>query len=394
MDGERTKDDGADCQLNLHARLTAGWHTHIGKYSLCQQLTSLLPLARPPAPSPPAPSPSALVSIEAALVSLLCLASFPLAMSAALQAVKQFRMRELALLKVEPVAARPKVPNPFLPRKNPESGRWAPPKYSLRRQAELVKHARASGTLHLLPPGPKLSTQELAAKTASANVQTAASSSTAEVEADAESAVEARTEVAAEAQPEVAAETQTAPEWDAEVEWEGEMKVKAVKGAEIGARLYAGKKRMFKGHKWERTLEKRMKERKLLMKDMEQRIERFRTVSPGSLASSILFALCSPSRCGYSCARRSIRNLQCRSAFAFAAVNDMCADCSSLRTTGGRHQTLSATRVRSLTQNSPSNTVYSRITHNAHRNSYPLLQLRACVAHVRAPRWYAAMVGS
>ena len=44
-----------------------------------------------------------------------------------------------------------------------EREKWAPPHYSLRRQAVLVKQARASGTLHLLPPGPKLSVEELEA---------------------------------------------------------------------------------------------------------------------------------------------------------------------------------------------------------------------------------------
>ncbi|KAI0716766.1 hypothetical protein C8Q76DRAFT_617029 [Earliella scabrosa] len=178
-------------------------------------------------------------------------------MLAALQAVKQFRVRELApVLKVDSKlsSSRPKVPNPFLPRKNPESGRWAPPKYSLRRQAELVKHARASGMLHLLPPGPKLSPKDL----------TAASASTATASAPAVSS-------------ESPASSDSRPWWSGEVEWEGEYKEKEVKGADVGNRLYAGRKRMFKGHKWERTLEKRTWERKVLMKDMAARVERFRT---------------------------------------------------------------------------------------------------------------------
>ncbi|KAH9852271.1 hypothetical protein C2E23DRAFT_731023 [Lenzites betulinus] len=166
-------------------------------------------------------------------------------MSAALQAVKKFRLRELApILKADPKAssARPKILNPFLPHKNPESGRWAPPKYSLRRQADLVKSARASGLLHLLPPGPKLARKDL----------TSASAPT--------------SEAAEQPQP-----------WTAAVEWDGEFKPKEVKGAEVGNRLYAGKKRMFKGHKWERTIDKRTWKRKMLMKDMDARIERFKT---------------------------------------------------------------------------------------------------------------------
>ncbi|RPD69409.1 hypothetical protein L226DRAFT_539773 [Lentinus tigrinus ALCF2SS1-7] len=179
-------------------------------------------------------------------------------MSAALQAVKQFRIRELApKIKADPTLlnARPKILNPFLPHKNPESGRWAPPKYSLRRQADLVQQARASGMLHLLPPGPKLSLKELAAASASAPMSTSAPTTEA-VEPVAESSKRW---------------------WSGEVEWEGEFKEKEVKGADVGNRLYAGKKRMFKGHKWERTLENRTWERKVLLKDMQSRIERFRT---------------------------------------------------------------------------------------------------------------------
>ncbi|CAE6424951.1 unnamed protein product [Rhizoctonia solani] len=47
------------------------------------------------------------------------------------------------------------VPNPFLPQKNSQTGRWHGPQYSLRRQKELVKQARADGAIGLLPPGPK-----------------------------------------------------------------------------------------------------------------------------------------------------------------------------------------------------------------------------------------------
>ncbi|KAI0355954.1 hypothetical protein OH77DRAFT_1401796 [Trametes cingulata] len=187
-------------------------------------------------------------------------------MSAALQAVKQFRIRELApILKADPKLsnARPKVLNPFLPHKNPESGRWAPPKYSLRRQADLVKSARASGLLHLLPPGPKLSPKELENASASA--------------------------------PAVQATAETTW-WATAVEWAGEYKEKEVKGADVGNRLYAGRKRMFKGHKWERTQEKRTWKRNMLMKDMKERIERFKTTykrktpSPVSPARAVSYS--------------------------------------------------------------------------------------------------------
>ena len=41
--------------------------------------------------------------------------------------------------------------NPFTPHKHPKTGRWHPPIYSLRRQAELVKMARDHNVEDLLP---------------------------------------------------------------------------------------------------------------------------------------------------------------------------------------------------------------------------------------------------
>ncbi|KAK3906780.1 hypothetical protein C8A05DRAFT_40436 [Staphylotrichum tortipilum] len=43
------------------------------------------------------------------------------------------------------------TPNPFMPTKHAVTGRWHDPKYSLRRQAELVKLAREHGVEELLP---------------------------------------------------------------------------------------------------------------------------------------------------------------------------------------------------------------------------------------------------
>ncbi len=48
-------------------------------------------------------------------------------------------------------------PNPFLPWRNPETGRWRAPQFSLRRQAELVKIAEKHGVESLLPPSRKSS---------------------------------------------------------------------------------------------------------------------------------------------------------------------------------------------------------------------------------------------
>ena len=149
-----------------------------------------------------------------------------------------------------------KLPNPFLPRLNPVSGRWAPPKYSLRRQADLVKAARKSGWLHLLPPGPKLSVKELEAA-----VPTPEKIKTIKEQLDGEYLGRWATNL-----------------WAAPRVWEGKPKEKKVAGEEVGNKLYAGKWRMFKGHKWERTREKRIKRREILMKGMQQRIERFKSV--------------------------------------------------------------------------------------------------------------------
>lgn len=45
--------------------------------------------------------------------------------------------------------------NPFLPNKNPETGKWHGSKYSLRRSSDLFKMAKKFGIEDLLPPIPK-----------------------------------------------------------------------------------------------------------------------------------------------------------------------------------------------------------------------------------------------
>lgn len=51
----------------------------------------------------------------------------------------------------QPSLAPSDNPNPFKPHKHPETGRWHDPVYSLRRQADLVKLAKANGVEELLP---------------------------------------------------------------------------------------------------------------------------------------------------------------------------------------------------------------------------------------------------
>ncbi|KAA1472547.1 hypothetical protein DENSPDRAFT_821487 [Dentipellis sp. KUC8613] len=179
---------------------------------------------------------------------------------AARNAVQRFRYRELANLSKEPLVAatansKPessKLRNPFVPYKNPDSGRWAPPKYSLRRQADLIKQARKTGLLHLLPPGPKLSAAQLKAARPSPSASVDAS-----------------------AAPEAAAQEETV-DWQVPVKWEGKVRVHEVAGADVGNRLYAGKKRMFKGHKWEREREKRVKRIQVRLRDMDKRVRQYK----------------------------------------------------------------------------------------------------------------------
>ncbi|KAJ4495687.1 hypothetical protein C8J55DRAFT_444623 [Lentinula edodes] len=176
----------------------------------------------------------------------------------AVQALKKFRLHELKGLQSHisrfgPLPASESssgvpLPNPFLPHKNPQTGRWAPPKYSLRRQAELIKKAKASNNLELLPPGPKLSAP--AASIWSQRLDATVGSSQKLAVLD---------------------ETLAFP-----VDWIGEFKPKVADGTDLGARLYTGKKRMFKGHKWERVRERRAAHHSMLLKDMDKRVRRYK----------------------------------------------------------------------------------------------------------------------
>lgn len=183
-----------------------------------------------------------------------------------LNAVKNFRLQEIKSFPKhilrhgplpQPTQASPvnsvRLPNPFLPKLNPNTGRWAPPRYSLRRQAELIKKAKASNTLHLLPSGPKF--QHIKP------VGTPKGKSTKPVSQEI---------------------------WATNVDWVGDVKEKKVPGADIGFRLYAGKKRMFKGHKWERLRNKKAVHKNMMMKDMRTRINIFKKVRPNSLIATIM----------------------------------------------------------------------------------------------------------
>ena len=217
--------------------------------------------------------------------------------------------------------------NPFIPARNPATGKWRPPLYSLRRQAELLKAAKRSGLVHLLPSGPKFGVQQLkeakgkAVERAplSADGQSSLNETTNERTEQistgdnaispntklentalskelahapenssqaAEEASASQVELPKFSQLKRSAEARESGYADIEFNWVGVPKERKVAGAEFGARLYAGKKRMFKGHKWERTMKKRQNQIHARMRDMKKRIARFRNVRLLSFAVS------------------------------------------------------------------------------------------------------------
>lgn len=179
------------------------------------------------------------------------------------------------------------LPNPFLTRLNPKSKRWAPPKYSFRQQALLVKKAKAAGLVHLLPPGPKTPILDPTNPTVQKyNPRFAAA---AERAFKAQEALE-ETKPGKATLPVRKEETWTAgtlPEGskvDQAIYWEGKIDLKKKAGAALGTKLYAGKRRMFKGHQWERVKEQREKKREILLRDMPKRIEAYKNVRYVALA--------------------------------------------------------------------------------------------------------------
>ncbi|KAF9458993.1 hypothetical protein BDZ94DRAFT_1200250 [Collybia nuda] len=190
--------------------------------------------------------------------------------SIALHAVKAFRLKAVRdlpnhIIRVGPLppptgpisAGTLRLPNPFVPRLNPRSGKWRPATISLRRQADLVKQAKASNTLHLLPPGPKTprpteQAQRVATKTPATVESSSAEASTNGQKQELDSV------------------------WMMPVAWDGKAEYKEVAGAELGTRLYAGKKRMFKGHRWERMKEARENKQKILLRDMARRVKNYK----------------------------------------------------------------------------------------------------------------------
>ncbi|CAL5873547.1 uncharacterized protein PFLUO_LOCUS7827 [Penicillium psychrofluorescens] len=103
------------------------------------------------------------------------------------------------------------APNPFLPRKDNRTGKWIPPRFGLRQQADLVKLAAKYKVEELLPPGRK-SNEFKATRLAERGLR--------------------------------------------------------IKGTGIGQKV--------KGHKWERTMESRLEERRKAMTEMPEMIRLWR----------------------------------------------------------------------------------------------------------------------
>ena len=178
--------------------------------------------------------------------------------------VKAFRLKQLSAFAgnlkdgASASGAPIQLPNPFLPHKNPLTGRWAPPKYSLRQQADLVKSAKASNLIHLLPFGPKcpiIPPKAMPTEWWQADV------------------------VWKDSRPPVRKQEKKDPS----LEEHGVPKViprigvKRMEGL-AALKMYAGRKRMFKGHKWERVQAQRKKRTHILMRDMNKRITRYKEV--------------------------------------------------------------------------------------------------------------------
>ena len=204
-----------------------------------------------------------------------------------LQTVRAFRLKELSAvvgkLKNGASASETQVqlPNPFLPHKNPLTGRWAPPKYSLRQQADLVKSAKASNLTHLLPFGPKSAIIPLSADAPPAIPPKPVSTEWWQTDV-----------IWKDSKPPTEKKEKEGPCLD-----EDELPKKVTPRIEVkqmeglaALKMYAGRKRMFKGHKWERVQAQRKKRTEILMRDMTKRVTRYkevRTALVGLLRDSI-----------------------------------------------------------------------------------------------------------
>lgn len=150
------------------------------------------------------------------------------------------------------------LPNPFVAQKM-ANGKWRAPVYSLRKQAELVRVAKANGLLHLLPPGPKNPLPRLLGR-----------------DQDSQAALAMKEAEENKMTRDLKQRLTEGQNWLQPITWRGKVKNRMPKS---DVTLYTGRKRMFKGHKWERLREERQKKRAILMRDMKKRVYNFKMVS-------------------------------------------------------------------------------------------------------------------
>jgi large subunit ribosomal protein L25 len=253
----------------------------------------------------------------------------------ALRAVLKFRQKELTSLPKfirrngplpvatsgVPSTSQFQLPNPFLPFRNQFTNKWVGAKISRRRQAELIKKAKLSNTLHLLPPGPRLrdpvaaalaiaegtsgkrrrityakpltagtkSTPGQGPKTAHNTRPSGSQSKASEREPPVASLKAKNAKPPSNASRRIRVVLRRRKRQDkltiprkilsAKVHWFAQVQLKEKKGTRYGIRLYAGKRKMFKGHKWERIMGRVKKYRKILLRDMDSRVFRHKIVS-------------------------------------------------------------------------------------------------------------------
>ncbi|KZV80347.1 hypothetical protein EXIGLDRAFT_845643 [Exidia glandulosa HHB12029] len=208
----------------------------------------------------------------------------PRTQAAALNLVHRFRARELGRAPVrpllaaadaiqptstQPVAPSPRLQNPFLNQRHPVTGKWQEPRYSRRRQAELVKAARLSGTLHLLPPGPKLRPSEIA------DFKAALDKRLLEEAKAAGTAIPLPRGKGRRRKPRYKLPDDGVQWFHRKVVWTGRLWDKPAKGHDVGARLYARKRFMFKGHRWEKVIKLRKKFISLRLRSQKRRIDKW-----------------------------------------------------------------------------------------------------------------------
>ncbi|TFK46870.1 hypothetical protein OE88DRAFT_1728918 [Heliocybe sulcata] len=221
--------------------------------------------------------------------------------AAATRALKKFRFQNLPIKRLQATAENTqskveqsliKAKNPFLPTQNAYNGHWEKPRYSLRMQKELVKKAKICGLVELLPPGPKLSLEEIKAAKRSGTV----APTSGKVQDWWLRPVEWNTEpVRTKPVPDVDAPTTPISTKDVsnvdDAARQAKLRLRRERAAlrakrkemmkearELGlVTMYVGRKRMFKGHKWERVRAERLEQQRLIMQSMPKRIRGFKT---------------------------------------------------------------------------------------------------------------------